>query len=42
VQNDGRTVSISIVACRDKLPDPEFYADCLQRSFEELKAAALG
>jgi WS/DGAT/MGAT family acyltransferase len=40
ILNDRRIISVSIVACRDKLPDPEFYADCLQSSFDELKAAA--
>ena len=41
VQDMRRIVSISIVACREKLPDSEFYADCLQRSFDDLKSAAL-
>lgn len=31
---------ISAVACRDMLPDPAFYADCIRRSFAELLAAA--
>lgn len=31
---------ITAVACRDMLPDPAFYADCLRRSFAELLAAA--
>lgn len=31
---------ISFTACRDIVPDPEFYADCLQDSFDELLAAA--
>ena len=35
------TVTLSFTACRDMLPDPAFYADCLQASFEELKRAAL-
>jgi WS/DGAT/MGAT family acyltransferase len=30
---------ISAVACRNMLPDPGFYADCLRASFEELIAA---
>jgi diacylglycerol O-acyltransferase / wax synthase len=29
---------ISAVACRNMLPDPGFYADCLRASFEELMA----
>ncbi|MEM7702141.1 MAG: wax ester/triacylglycerol synthase family O-acyltransferase [Pseudomonadota bacterium] len=30
---------ISFTACRDIMPDPEFYAQCLQDSFDELLAA---
>lgn len=33
-------LTISAVACRDMMPDPSFYAQCLQTSFDELKAAA--
>ncbi|MEM6913509.1 MAG: wax ester/triacylglycerol synthase family O-acyltransferase, partial [Pseudomonadota bacterium] len=29
-------VSIAITACREMMPDPSFYAACLQESFEEL------
>lgn len=32
-------VSISALACRNAMPDPEFYKQCLVESFEELKAA---
>jgi hypothetical protein len=31
---------ISFTACRDILPDPEFYSQCLQDSFDELLVAA--
>lgn len=34
-------VTISINACRDMMPDPEFYAECLEESFEELKAGLM-
>ena len=34
-------ITISVAACRDQMPDPEFYAQCLQDSFDELEAAAL-
>ncbi len=30
---------ISAVACRNMMPDPDFYADCLRASFDELMAA---
>ena len=33
-------ISISVTACRDQMPDPSFYAECLQASFDELLTAA--
>jgi WS/DGAT/MGAT family acyltransferase len=33
------TLTISVVADRNVMPDPAFYGECLQTSFEELKAA---
>ena len=33
-------ISIAVTACRDQLPDPSFYADCIQASFDELFEAA--
>jgi diacylglycerol O-acyltransferase len=33
-------ITISFTSDRSIMPDPEFYAECLQESFEELKAAA--
>ncbi len=33
-------ISISVTACRDMLPDPGFYAECLQASFDGLQDAA--
>lgn len=35
-------ITISAVACRDMMPDPAFYCDCLQAAFDELKLAAAG
>lgn len=32
--------TISISACREMMPDPAFYAECLQESFNELLASA--
>jgi diacylglycerol O-acyltransferase len=34
------TMWICAVSCREMLPDPAFFADCMRESFEELKAAA--
>lgn len=31
---------ISMVACRNMMPDPAFYADCMRASFAELATAA--
>lgn len=38
----NNTITISAVADRDMMPDPAFYSDCLQTSFDELKHATLG
>jgi len=32
-------ITISFTSCREMLPDPAFYADCLRESFAELAAA---
>ncbi|NND68166.1 MAG: wax ester/triacylglycerol synthase family O-acyltransferase [Halioglobus sp.] len=41
VQNKRGTINLSFTACRDMLPDPDFYAECLQASHDELREAAL-
>ncbi|MEO1319240.1 MAG: WS/DGAT domain-containing protein, partial [Pseudomonadota bacterium] len=35
-------IAISIVACREMMPDPAFYMSCLQASFDEMYAATVG
>jgi len=35
-------ISIAINACRELLPDPAFYAECIQASYDELRDATLG
>ena len=35
-------ITISATSCREMLPDPEFFADCIQGAYDELKAATLG
>jgi len=40
VQSYVEEAYISFTACRDIMPDPEFYSQCLQDSFEDLLAAA--
>lgn len=41
VQSYCDEATISFTACRELLPDPEFYSQCIQDSFEELRDAAL-
>ena len=31
---------LGVVTCRDMLPDPEFYTQCIRSSFNELLEAA--
>ena len=35
-------ITISATSCREMLADPEFFADCIQSSYDALKAATLG
>ena len=35
-------ITLSVLADRDHLPDPDFYRQCLEASFEELKRGVLG
>ena len=39
VQSYVNQLTIGITACRKALPDPEFYIECLQQSFDEHMAA---
>jgi WS/DGAT/MGAT family acyltransferase len=32
-------IAISVTACREMMPDPAFYAECLQASFDDVAAA---
>lgn len=40
VQSYLKEATITFTACRDAMPDPEFYRECLLESFEEMAAAA--
>lgn len=40
VQSYVKEATIAFTACRNLLPDPEFYAQCIEDSFNELRAAA--
>ncbi|WP_211826192.1 wax ester/triacylglycerol synthase family O-acyltransferase [Kistimonas asteriae] len=35
-------ITISVTCCRNMMPDPAFYADCLRYSFKEMQKALLG
>ena len=35
-------LTIGVAACREMLPDPHFYADCISRSYRALKQATVG
>lgn len=34
-------VSVCVTSCRDQMPDPGFYAECIEASFRELREAAV-
>jgi WS/DGAT/MGAT family acyltransferase len=34
-------ITVSVTGCRDQMPDPSFYAECLDASFRELREAAV-
>jgi WS/DGAT/MGAT family acyltransferase len=34
------TLTITVTCCREMLPDPEFYIECIQSAFDELESAA--
>lgn len=40
VQSYCREATIAFTACRKLMPDPEFYAQCIEESFTELRDAA--
>ncbi len=40
VQSYVKEATIAFTACRKLMPDPEFYSQCIQDSFDELVAAA--
>jgi diacylglycerol O-acyltransferase / wax synthase len=35
-------LSISFTSCREMIPDPDFFMDCISRAYEEMKQATLG
>ena len=35
-------LSVSFTSCRDMIPDPAFYADCIRKSFQELYSSTVG
>ncbi|MFT5483283.1 MAG: diacylglycerol O-acyltransferase [Halieaceae bacterium] len=41
VQNKRGTITLSFTSCREQMPDPAFYAQCLTEAYEELREASL-
>ena len=39
VMSIGSSISIAFASCREMLPDPQFYRQCLRESFEALRDA---
>lgn len=35
-------ITVSFTSCREMMPDPDFYAQCIQESFDEMVAATKG
>jgi diacylglycerol O-acyltransferase / wax synthase len=40
VMKDKGTITVAFICCRDVMPDPEFYTECIRASFDELNAVA--
>ena len=40
MDQEGKII-LSFIACRDVMPDPEWYAACIQQSFDELYSATV-
>ncbi len=40
VLSAANRITINFISCREMLPDPEFYKECLGEAFEELRTAA--
>jgi hypothetical protein len=38
MKNKG-VITLAFVSCREAMPDPAFYKECLNESFQELQAA---
>jgi len=34
-------IAVCVTACRNQMPDPSFYAECIEASFRELREAAV-
>jgi WS/DGAT/MGAT family acyltransferase len=41
VMSYNGAITVSVTACRDQMPDPSFYAECIEASFGELREAAV-
>ena len=34
-------IAVCVTACRNQMPDPDFYAQCIEDAFRELREAAV-
>lgn len=41
VMSYNGAITVSVTGCRDQMPDPSFYAECIEESFRELREAAV-
>ena len=41
VMSYNGAITVSVTGCRDQMPDPTFYAECIEASFRELRAEAV-
>jgi WS/DGAT/MGAT family acyltransferase len=42
VMSAAGKISINFLSCREMMPDPEFYRQCLEEAWQELETAAIG
>jgi len=40
MKNKG-TITLAFICCREVMPDPEFYTECIEASYQELRKAAV-
>jgi hypothetical protein len=41
VMKNRGAITLAFICCREVMPDPQFYTECIEESFEELRGACL-